>query len=87
MYRRHSRKSHDFNRSYNVGFGNQCVLGARARLPLDPGLKYAEYSNGIPYEEAIEVGELLRDAIVVGHNVLSDFLALGLSIQTPAHCL
>ena len=29
-----------------------------------------DYCNGIPYEEAIvEVKELLKDAIVVGHNI------------------
>ena len=52
------------------------------------GITDEAYRNGIPYEEAIEeVRELLRDAIVVGHNVLCDFRALGLSIYSPAHCV
>lgn len=52
------------------------------------GITKGAYHNGIPYEQAIEeVRELLRDAIVVGHNVTSDFHALDLSIYSPAHCV
>ena len=52
------------------------------------GITKEAYRNGIPYKQAIEeVRELLRDAIVVGHNVISDFRALDLSIYSPAHCV
>ena len=43
------------------------------------GITKEDYHNGIPYEEAI--------VEVVGHNVLSDFHALDLSIYSSAHCI
>lgn len=34
------------------------------------GITEADHHNGIPYEEAIlEVKEILKDAIVVGHTI------------------
>ena len=52
------------------------------------GITKEAYHNCIPYVHAIEeVRELLRDAIVVGHNVINDFRALDLSIYSPAHCV
>ena len=52
------------------------------------GITKGAYRNGIPYEQAIEkVRELLRDAIVVSHNVISDFHVLDLSIYSLAHCV
>ena len=45
-----------------------------------------EYRNGIPYEVAIlEVKDLLRDAIVVGHDIKHDFRALDLPMYPTAH--
>ena len=52
------------------------------------GITEADYHNGIPYEEAIlEVKEILKDAIVVGHNIRCDFKALQLSMYPTALCL
>ena len=46
------------------------------------------HRNGIPYDEAIvEVKELLRDAIVVGHDIASDEKALCFNIGSVAHCV
>jgi DNA polymerase III epsilon subunit-like protein len=38
------------------------------------GITEADYHNGIPYEEVIvEVKDILKDAIVAGHNTRCDF--------------
>ena len=56
---------------------------------FDSGVTWEELRrNGIPYDEAIdEVKELLRDAIVVGHNIKSDERALCFDIGSVAHCV
>ena len=37
------------------------------------GLTWRDYRNGIHYDEVmVEVKSLLKDAIVVGHNIQSD---------------
>ena len=49
------------------------------------GITWEDYHSGVPYEEAIsDSKELLKDAIVVGHNIKCDFNALELS---NAHCV
>lgn len=45
------------------------------------------YLNGIPYDKAIdEVKGILKDAIVVGHNIC-DFRALELPMYPTVHCV
>lgn len=53
------------------------------------GVRWGEYDhNGIPYDEAIkEVKELLKSAIMVGHDIESDERALCFNIGSVAHCL
>ena len=52
------------------------------------GITEADYHNSIPYEEAIvEIKGILKDAIVVGHNIRCDFRALQLSMYPTALCL
>ena len=52
------------------------------------GITEADYHNGIPYEEAIvEIKGILKDAIVVGHNISCDFRALQLSMYPTVHCV
>ena len=52
------------------------------------GITEADYHNGIPYEEAIvEIKGILKDAIVVGHNIRCDFRALQLSMYPTVHCV
>jgi DNA polymerase III epsilon subunit-like protein len=52
------------------------------------GITEADYHNGIPYEEAIvEVKDILKDAIVVGHNIRCDFRALQLPMYPTVHCV
>ena len=37
------------------------------------GVTWSDYCNGVPYDEAMdEVKSLLRNDIVVGHNIRSD---------------
>ena len=46
------------------------------------GITRADLHSGVPYDDVIdEVKELLKGAIVVGHNVRSDFDALELSTE------
>ena len=52
------------------------------------GITEADYHNGIPYEEAIvEIKGILKDTIVVGHNIRCDFRALQLSVYPTVHCV
>ena len=51
----------------------------RSRITKD------DYRNGIPYKVILNIKEWLRDATVVGHNVVSDFNALKLSVHSTAH--
>ena len=47
---------------------------------------WRDYRNGIHYDEAmVEVKSLLKDAIVVGHNIQSDERALCFQIDRIAH--
>ena len=50
------------------------------------GVTWRDYRNGIPYDEAIaEVKSLLKDTIVVGHDIRSDERALCFSLDSVAH--
>ena len=44
------------------------------------GITWKQYNDGIPYDVAIdEVKGILKDAIVVGHDIMHDINALGLT--------
>lgn len=44
------------------------------------GITWKQYSNGIPYDVAMnEIKDILRDAIVVGHDIIHDIKAMGLT--------
>ena len=50
------------------------------------GVTWRDYRNGMPYDEAMEqVKSLLKDAIVVGHNIKSDESALCFHLDEVAH--
>jgi DNA polymerase III epsilon subunit-like protein len=50
------------------------------------GVTWSDYHNGIPYDEAMDqVKSLLKDAIVVGHDIESDECALCLNLNEIAH--
>ena len=50
------------------------------------GVTWRDYRNGIPYNEAMaQVKGLLKDAIVVGHDIRSDERALCFSLDSVAH--
>ena len=64
-------------------------LTANDRLTLNEnftGVTWADYHNGICYDDAmVEVKSLLKDAIVVGHNIESDERALCFQVNQVAH--
>ena len=44
------------------------------------GITWEQYNNDIPYDVAIEeIKDILRDAIVVGHDIIHDIKALDLT--------
>lgn len=50
------------------------------------GVTWSDYHNGIHYDQAmVEVKSLLKDAIVVGHDIESDEKALRFSVSSVAH--
>ena len=50
------------------------------------GVTWSDYRNGIHYDQAVvEVKSLLKDAIVVGHDIRSDERALCFSLSSVAH--
>ena len=53
------------------------------------GITRADLHCGVPYDDVIdEVKALLKDAIVIGHNIRSDFDALELSMEDAGvHCV
>ena len=55
------------------------------------GITREQYNNGIPYDVAMEeIKDILRDAIVVGHDIIHDIKALGLTrsnFTSMVHCV
>ena len=50
------------------------------------GVTWRDYRNGIPYDEAMaQVKSLLKDAIVVGHDIRNDERALCFNLSSVAH--
>ena len=50
------------------------------------GVTWSDYCNGVPYDEAMdEVKSLLRNDIVVGHNIRSDERALCCNLDEITH--